>query len=73
MELPFWSDKDRLFVVWALGLTVNVKFIARRLGLVKTPTSVRKPQQPERSTPAQESRQARLRKQIEASKYEGEQ
>ncbi len=72
MELPFWSDQDRPFVVWALGITVNFKFIARRLGLVKAAASVRKPAQIMDSVPAQESREDRLRRQIEASKYEGE-
>jgi len=72
MELPFWSNQDRPFVVWALGITVNFKFIARRLGLVKAAASVRKPEQIRDLVPAQESREDRLRRQIEASKYEGE-
>ena len=72
MELPFWSDQDRPFVVWALGITVNFKFIARRLGLVEAAASVCKPEQIRNSVPAQESREDRLRRQIEASKYEGE-
>lgn len=72
MELPFWSDQDRPFVVWALGITVNFKFIARRFGLVKAAASVRKPEAIRESVPARESREDRLRRQIEASKYEGE-
>ncbi len=72
MELPFWSDQDRPFVVWALGITVNLKFIARRLGLVKAAASVRKPEEIRDLVPARESREDRLRRQIEASKYEGE-
>lgn len=70
MELPFWSEQDRPFVVWALGITVNFKFIARKLGLVKTAASVQKPEAIRESVPARESRQERLRRQIEASKYE---
>ncbi len=70
MELPFWSDQDRPFVVWALGITVNFKFIARKLGLVRAATSVRKPEAIRESVPARESREDRLRRQIEASKYE---
>ena len=72
MELPFWSDKDCLFVVWALGITVNFKFIARRLRLVKTAASPQQSEELRESFSAQKSRQNRLRKQIEASKYEGE-
>ncbi len=70
MELPFWSDKERLLVAWPLGITVNFKFIARRLGLVKPTASVRKPDELRESVPARESRDDRLRRQIEASKYE---
>ncbi len=72
MELPFWSDQDRPFVVWALGITVNFKFIARRLGLVKAASSVPKTEPLKESVPARKSREDRLRRQIEASKYEGE-
>ena len=72
MELPFWSEQDRPFVVWALGITVNFKFIARKLGLVQATASIHKPEEIRESVPAQESREDRLRRQIEASKYEGE-
>ena len=31
MELPVWSDEDRLFVGWALGMhSTALKFIAAR-------------------------------------------
>ena len=70
MKLPFWSEQDRPFVVWALGITVNFKFIARKLGLVQATASARKPEELRGSVSAQESRQDRLRRQIEASKYE---
>ena len=70
MELPFWSDQDRPFVVWALGITVNFKFIAKKLGLVKTAgQSVHKGEAPQ-SEPVPLSQRDRLREQIEASKYE---
>jgi len=70
MELPFWSDKDHLFIAWALGITVNFKFIAKKLGLVKTAgQSVHKGEVP-RSEPVSLSQKDRLREQIEASKYE---
>ncbi len=70
MELPFWSDQDRPFVVWAVGITVNFKFIARKLGLVKAAASVRKPEEIRKAVPTRESRENRLRRQIEGSKYE---
>jgi hypothetical protein len=71
MDLPFWSDQDRPFVVWALGITVNFKFIARRLGLAKAAASVPKTEAVKESIPTRKSREDRLRRQIEASKYEG--
>ena len=72
MELPFWSEQDRPFVVWALGITVNFKFIARKLGLVKAAALAQRPEAIRESFSARESREDRLRRQIEASKYEGE-
>jgi len=70
MELPVWSDKDHLFIAWALGITINFKFIAKKLGLVKTAgQSVHKGGAPQ-SEPVPLSQRDRLREQIEASKYE---
>jgi hypothetical protein len=70
MQLPFWSDEERPFVLWALGITVNFKFIARKLGLVQTTESPEKSEELREPLSARESRQERLRRQIEASKYE---
>ena len=70
MELPVWSDKDRLFVFWGLGMSLNFKFIAKKLALVKTAgQSVHKGEAPQ-SEPVPLSQKDRLREQIEASKYE---
>ena len=70
MQLPFWSDEDRPFVLWALGITVNFKFIAKKLGLVKTAgQSVHKGEAPQ-SELVPLSQKDRLREQIEDSKYE---
>jgi hypothetical protein len=70
MGLPFWSDKDHLFIAWALGITINFKFIAKKLGLVKTVSqSVPKEEMPQ-SGPVLRSHKDRLREQIEDSKYE---
>ena len=70
MQLPFWSDEERPFVLWALGITVNFKFIARKLGLVQTTASPQESEELREPFSARKSRQDRLRRQIEASKYE---
>ncbi len=70
MELPFWSDKDRLFVFWGLGMSLNFKFIARKLGLVEPLTRPVTEEEPSNSEPSTRTRQDHLREQIEASKYE---
>jgi len=70
MELPFWSDKERLLVAWPLGITVNFKYIVRKLGWLKSKARSLSAEQEGQSEPARHSREERLRKQIEASKYE---
>ena len=70
MELPFWSDKDHLFIAWALGIIVNSKFIAKKLGLVKTAGQSVHKGEASQSEPVPLSQKDRLREQIEASKYE---
>ncbi len=70
MKLPFWSDKDRLFVFWGLGMSLNFKFIARKLGLVEPLTQPVTEDEPSNSEPSTQTRQDHLREQIEASKYE---
>ena len=70
MEPPVWRDKDRLFVFWGLGISLNFKFIAKKLGLVKSSThSLSAPEKVETVVMAR-SQEDRLREQIEASKYE---
>ena len=71
MDFSFWSDEDRLFVSrrFGFGWSINFKYIARRLGLVRDkpgPISADTPQ----SERSKGSRQDRVRAQIEASKYE---
>ena len=70
MELPFWNDKDRLFIFWGLGMSLNFKFIARKLGLVEPLTQPVTEDEPSNSEPSTQTRQDHLREQIEASKYE---
>jgi len=70
MELPFWSDKDRLFVFWGLGMSLNFKFIVKKLRIMKTaPTKVKENEVP-KGEPTPRLRQDHLHEQIEASKYE---
>jgi len=70
MRAPFWSDEDRPFIFWSLGLSFNFKWAARRLGLIKP--SVDEPPREQVGEPqaSPRSREERLRDQVEASKYE---
>ena len=36
MSFSFWSDEDRLFVPRLLGWSINFKYIAKKLGWIKT-------------------------------------
>ncbi len=71
MDFSFWSDEDRLFVSRRLGFgwSINFKYIARKLRLLKEQQAERSEREPE-SEPTHESREERLRRRIEASKYE---
>ena len=76
MKLSFWSDEDRLFVPRRLGFgwSINFKFIAKKLGWVKSPPHEDREDtsNSERSCEnhEQESRVERLKRQIEDSRYE---
>jgi hypothetical protein len=70
MSPSFWSDQDRLFVPRLAGLSINFKFIARKLGLIK-----RKPQdvKSEVSAPSvegPESAHDRMKQAVDRSKFE---
>ncbi|MEN6368222.1 MAG: hypothetical protein ABFD77_00800 [Thermotogota bacterium] len=74
MNLSLWSDEDRWFVprTFGLGYSLNLKYVVKRLGWIKTSTP------PELTAPTRagegpahpESRQDRLRRQADESKYE---
>lgn len=75
MKLSFWSDEDRWFVprAFGLGYSLNLKQVARRLRLIKagpstTPGGLGSEMLKE--TIRSESREDRLRRQIEASRFE---
>lgn len=73
MTFSFWSDEDRLFVSRHLGLgwSVNFKYIARKLGLIKNSPQPNSEDEKE-TAPGLKGGEDRLREQIEASKYEQE-
>jgi hypothetical protein len=70
MELPFWSDKDRLFVYWGLGASLNFKFVAKKMGLVKAASPLQEPEVIPSAEARTQTDRDRLRDRIENSKYE---
>jgi hypothetical protein len=75
MSLSFWSDEDRWFVPRRLGIgySLNFKYVAKRLGLLKSPqVSSQPPEDSAADVPQEhrETREERLRRQVESSKYE---
>lgn len=76
MNFSFWSDEDRWFVLrrFGLGYSLNLKYLAKRLGWIKTPKEVESggSSRSDGARPAPQSREDRLREQIEASKYESD-
>jgi hypothetical protein len=75
VKLSFWSDEDRWFVPrkFGLGYSLNLKFVAKRLGWIKStldePAGGDRPSSLDDAIRT-ESREDRLRRQIEASRYE---
>ena len=75
MKLSFWSDEDRWFVrrAFGLGYSLNLKYAAKRVGWVKSnasPTEGADGPTPDATQIGTESREDRLRRQIDASRYE---
>ena len=67
--MNLWSDEDRLFIPRLLGLSINFKYIAKKLGLIKrvrTAEPADRPNEPAR--PA--STDDRLRDAIDRSRFE---
>ncbi len=71
MSFSFWSDEDRLFVPRMLGWSINFKFIAKKLGWIRS-TVVDAPQQNEEGPRSvePESREDRLKRAVERSRTE---
>lgn len=77
MRLSFWSDEDRWFVPRALGLgySLNLKYVAKRLGWIRPPASAPEAGNETFADAPQietESREDRLRKRIEKSRFEAD-
>ena len=75
MNFSFWSDEDRWFVPRALGLgySLNLKHLARRLGCVRSGFAngvLRGERAGDSDEIEAETHEDRLRRQIEASRYE---
>ena len=75
MNLSFWSDENRWFVPrkFGLGYSLNLKFVFKRLGWIKPtldePAGDGRPASLDDALRT-ETREDRLRRQIEASRYE---
>ena len=74
MKLSFWSDEKRWFVPRALGLgySLNMKYVAKRMGLIKPGEAAASGVEAAASEQMMttDSREERLRGQIEASRFE---
>jgi hypothetical protein len=74
MSPNFWSDEERWFVPRTLGYSLNLKHVARHFGWIKSPPKSLKAQEEAAAvgnlTKSVETREQRLRRQIESSKYE---
>ena len=74
MKLNLWSDEDRLFIPRTLGMSINFKYIARKLGWVKPvalTTTTSDDVNPELSDGHPETSEDRLRRSVERSRFEG--
>lgn len=76
VRLNLWSDEDRWFVLrrFGLGYSLNLKYLAKRLGWIKATKEVESGgfSESDGARQAPQSREDRLREQIEASKYESD-
>jgi len=70
VRFGFWSDEERWFVprAFGLGYSLNLKHVARKLGWVRPKVVGESPVQA--GVGDVESRQDRLRRQADESKYE---
>ena len=72
MKLNLWSDEDRLFIprTLGMGMSINFKYIARKLGWVKPVALTTGDVNPEPSDGHPETSEDRLRRSVERSRFE---
>jgi len=70
MKLNLWSDEERLFIPRIGGWTINFKYLARKLGWVKTQVSPKPAEDTDGSADAAETSEDRLRRSVERSRFE---
>jgi hypothetical protein len=75
VKLSFWSDEDRWFVprAFGFGYSLNLKYVAKRLGWIKSAPEEAPETEQDRSGPPTDgsrTREERLRERIESSKHE---
>jgi hypothetical protein len=70
MSPKLWSDEERLFIPRMGGWTINFKYIARKVRLVKTPISPKLSEEPDASAEEAKTSEDRLRESVERSKFE---
>jgi len=75
VRLSFWCDEERWFVprAFGLGYSLNLKYVAKRLGWIKAVSGKVPTTEDDRSelpTSVPRTREERLRERIESSKYE---
>lgn len=70
MSPKLWSDEDRLFIPRLGGWSVNFKYIARKLGWIKTPVSPEPSEDADLSADTPETSKDRLRRSVERSRFE---
>jgi hypothetical protein len=74
MPLNLWSDEDRLFIPRLGGWSINFKYVAKKLGWVKpsAPSGDMNGSSDARSDASRETREDRLKRAVERSRYEDE-
>ena len=70
MSPKLWSDEERLFIPRLGGWSINFKYIARKVRLVKTPVSPKPADEPDASAEEAKTAEDRLRQSVERSRFE---
>jgi len=70
MSFKMWSDEDRLFIPRMGGWSINFKYIARKVRLVKTPVSAQAPEETDALGKEAKTAEDRLRQSVERSRFE---